>query len=133
MGFGVGSYASVWEVKSISPTMTKVRISTSRKNKMTDQYEQDFGDYVVFVGSACASKALKLKPRDRIRLGNVTVENRFDKEKHVTYYDFKAFDFEMVESNGGGNGATYAPAPTARAATPMIDNEPVLDDDDVPF
>jgi len=48
MGFRQGAYATVWEVESITDTMTKARISVSRKNKDTDQYEQDFGGFVIF-------------------------------------------------------------------------------------
>ena len=40
-------------------------MSTSRKNKETDTYEQDFSGYVMMLGHAHA-KAQKLRERDRI-------------------------------------------------------------------
>ena len=66
MGFRKDSYATVWEVNPRSETMTSVRISINRKNKQTDQYEQDFGGFAAFLGTACAQKAAKLKQKDRI-------------------------------------------------------------------
>lgn len=39
MGFRQNAYAKVWEVDRKSDTMTKLRISTSRKNKKTEEYE----------------------------------------------------------------------------------------------
>lgn len=80
--------------------MTKVRISTSRKNKMTDQYETDFSGFVDFIGKDAAPKALQLKERDRIKLGDVAVTNRYDKEKGVTYTNFACFSFEPADSGG---------------------------------
>lgn len=106
MGFRSGSYATVWSVESISNTMTKARISISRKNKQTDQYEQDFGGFVKFVGTAAASKALSLKERDRIKLGDVDVSNYYNKEKGVEYTDFKIFSFEMDDGERHTNAAS---------------------------
>ena len=45
MGFRTGAYAKVWEVTPMSDTSTKVRMSVSRKNKQTGEYEQDFSIY----------------------------------------------------------------------------------------
>ena len=110
MGFRTGSFATIWEVTPVSNTMTKARISISRKNKMTDQYEQDFGGFIVFCGTALAQKALSLKPKDRIKLGDVDVSNRYDKEKNTTYTDFKVFSYEMADGTGSGGGSSRAPS-----------------------
>ena len=93
MGFRKDSYATVWEVKPRSNTMTSARISINRKDKQTGEYVQDFGGYVSFIGTACADKAAKLKPKDRIKLGDVDVTRRYDKEKQKDYYTFKVFSF----------------------------------------
>ena len=82
--------------------MTKVRISTSRKNKMTDQYETDFSDFVDFIGKDSASKALQLKEKDRIKLGEVSTTNRYDGAKGVKYYNFACFSFE-TQDNGSSS------------------------------
>ena len=85
MGFRTGSYATIWSVESASDTRTKARISISRKNKQTGEYDTDFSGFVDFIGTAAAKKALMLKEKDRIRLGDVDVTNNYSKEKGITY------------------------------------------------
>lgn len=127
MGFRKGSYAKVWEIKPISDTMTKLRISISRKDKRTDEYVQDFGDYVACVGTMSASKASKLHEGDRIHLGDVDVCNRYDKEKRVTYTNFKIFSFETeAEMDSGDNSFSQEPM------NPVDNGEPE-DDSLLPF
>lgn len=104
MGFRTGSYAKVWEVLPVSDTRTKVRLSISRK--VNDEYVQDFGDYVYFSGTGSARKAASLKNGDRIKLGDVDVRNRYDKEKRMTYYYPTVFSFEIVND---GNAHTTPP------------------------
>ena len=94
MGFRSGVYCTVWEVKPKTNGITEGRISISKKNKMTDEYETDFSGFVAFVGSAAAQKALKLQPQDRIRIGDCEVTNTYDKEKRVTYWNPRIFSFE---------------------------------------
>lgn len=101
MGFRKDAYATVWEVTPVSETMTKVRLSTSKKNKQTDQYETDFSGFVAFVGAAAAKNAAHLAEKDRIKLGDVDVTTKYDKEKKTTYTNFTAFNFE--QQNSGGN------------------------------
>ena len=125
MGFRKDSYAKVWGVETVSDTMTKIRISTSRKNKQTGEDEQDFSGFVACVGSQAASAAAALKEGDRIKLGDVDVTNKYDKEKKVTYTNFTVFSFD-VES--GGNSAAPQPA----EPQPTVDSGEV-DDDRLPF
>lgn len=86
---------------------TKVRLSTSRKNKMTDQYETDFSGFVDFVGKDAAPRAMQLKEKDRIQLGEVAVTNRYDKEKGVTYTNFNCFSFDTGESGSRMEPSAY--------------------------
>ena len=131
MGFRKGSYATVWEVRTLTPTLTKARISIDRKNRETGEYVQDFSGFVVFIGTANASKAARLKEKDRIRLGDVDVTNRYDKEKKVEYTDYKIFDFEDANKNDGGG---TAPAQqSAPAANTMYEGNTGEEDDDLPF
>ena len=104
MGFRSGAFAKVWEVSPVSDTSTKVRLSVSRKNKQTDEYKQEFSGFVMFVGSACAAKALKLSKGARIKLGDVDVTTKYDADKKITYTNYKAFGFE--EDGGGNSGGT---------------------------
>lgn len=98
MGFRKDAYCTVWEVKQGSGNFSDARISTSKKNKQTGEYETDFSGFVRFIGSA-HQKSSSLKEKDRIKLGDCEVTNRYDKEKKVTYTSFAIFDFEMA--NGG--------------------------------
>ncbi|MBP5462716.1 MAG: hypothetical protein J6Y20_11440 [Lachnospiraceae bacterium] len=108
MGFRKESYATVWEVEPVSDTMTKGRISISRKNKNTGEYETDFSGFVSFVGTASAKKASLLKEKDRIRLGDVDVTNRYDKKNGVTYTNFKVFSFENQNENDSSDAVQKA-------------------------
>ena len=125
MGFRTGAYAKVWEVKPFSDTSVRIRLSISRKNKSTGEYEQDFSGYVTAVGTAAAKKAATLKEGDRIKLGDVDVTTKWDGEKHVTYTNFKMFSFEMVDD-------VAAPAVSNTEPQTVVDNGEV-DDSRLPF
>lgn len=103
MGFRAGAYAKVWEVSRVSDTLTNMRVSISRKNKKTGEYEQDFSGYVSAVGTAAASKAMKLREGDRIKLGDVDVTSSYDKEKKRGFNNFKVFNFEVEPGNRSNN------------------------------
>lgn len=128
MGFRKDAFATVWSVETVSDTLTKGRISISRKNKQTDEYETDFSGFVSFVGTAAAKKAARLKEKDRIKLGDVDVTNRYDKEKNTTYTNFKVFSFELPDSSG--NAAP--PAQNNTEPQPQVDGGEV-DDSRLPF
>lgn len=100
MGFRTGAFATVWSVESVNNAITKGRISISRKNKQTNEYETDFSGFVSFIGTAAASKAARLKERDRIRLGDIDVSNVYDKAKNTTYTNFKIFGFDNADETG---------------------------------
>lgn len=122
MGFRTGAYAKVWEVKPVSDTLTKLRISISKKNKQSGEYEQDFADFVAAIGTAAAKKAAGLKEGDKIKLGDVDVSNSYNKEKGIKYTNFKLFSFEI---DGGTPAPAYDPVPV------VDDGE--LDDSHLPF
>ncbi len=94
MGFRKGAYATVWEIEVINTNLVKARIAISHKDKETDKYIQDFGGYITFAGTAAAGKALKLKEKDRIRLGDVDVITKSDKDKEKWYTNFYVYSFE---------------------------------------
>lgn len=127
MGFRKEAFATIWSVESTSDTLTKARISISRKNKQTGEYDTDFSGFVSFVGTAAAKKAAGLKEKDRIRLGDVDVTNKYDKEKNVTYTNYKIFSFETQNEIDGTSRNTESPEPKK----PVDDGE--VDDDRLPF
>lgn len=95
--FGAGSYAKLWEIRERKEKYTDIRISTSKKNKETGNYEQDFGDFARLVGKAHEA-AEDLNDGDRFKIIKCGVENRYNKEKKVTYYNFVIFEIEPVET-----------------------------------
>lgn len=106
MGFRTGSFAKIWEVED-KERSTRVRMSISRKNKETGEYDQEFNGYCSLIGTAHA-KAQRLKRGDRIRLGDVDVTNTYDKEKGREFVNYKCFSFEFADdldsSSGGSRG-----------------------------
>jgi hypothetical protein len=129
MGFRTGAFCKVWDVDQISDRKVKLRVSISQKQK-DGEYLQDFSDFPVCLGSACANQASRLKRGDVIKLGDVDVSNRYDKEKKVTYYDFKIFSFEKVDSHGSSPDNKAAPV---KSKKPVDDVEPEADDAPLPF
>lgn len=128
MGFRAGAYATVWEVKPKSDANTIVRISTSKKNKATGEFEQDFSGFVAFVGKDAAAKAAQLHEKDRIKLGDVDVTTKYNKENKITYTNYACFSFEM---NDGNSSQSTQPAPAASEGDNP--NDGVIGGDNVPF
>lgn len=125
MGFRNGAYATVWEVTPMSDTFTKIKISVSRKNKQTGEYETDFSGFVGCIGTAAANKALNLKERDRIQLGDTDVSTTWNDEKKVQYTNFKVFSFELADRQGAPENQQHS----------VDDGEPEVDveNEDLPF
>ena len=98
MGFRSGAYATVWSVEATdSPKVTDVRISTSKKNKDTGEWEQDFSGFCRFVADA-SQKALKLKKQDRIKILGCEVTNSYNKETKSGTVRYTVFDYEMADT-----------------------------------
>ncbi len=118
MGFRKDAYATVWEVSRVSDTMTKGRISVSRKDRQTGQYETDFSGFVSFIGTAAANKALNLGERDRIKLGDVDVSTRYDKETGKEYINYKVFSFEKDDGSGFSSQQSAPAEPSSNEPEP---------------
>ena len=99
MGFRTGAYAKIWDIQPGRGNTTNVRLSVSKKNKETDEYENDFSGFCTFIGNARAG-AEKLKTGDVVKLGDVDVSTFYSKEKAKEYVTYKVFSFEFA--NGGG-------------------------------
>lgn len=124
MGFRTGAYAKIWEVTPMSDTSTKVRMSISRKNKQTGEYEQDFSGFVLCIGTAAARKASQLHEGSRIKIGDCDVTTKYDSQKKITYTNFKMFSFE--DEDGG--------EPAAEPTDPQHDvDSGEIDDNRLPF
>lgn len=133
MGFRKDAWASVWSVEEGRGNTMKVRISTSHKKKDSNEYEQDFSGFCMFIGTAKA-KAEKLKPKDRIKLGDVDVTTWYNKEKGVEYITYKVFDFETSNNTGNFDAPTKQPkgAKKTSGLEDIIEDGDV-EEDDLPF
>jgi len=96
--FSAGSYAKIWEVKAINENYSDIRISTSKKDKTTGEYSQDFGGFVRMVGQA-HSQMSYLSEGDRFKIVRCGVENHYNKEKKTTYNNFVIFEIETEETS----------------------------------
>lgn len=103
MGFRTGAYAKIWDVSPMSDTSTKLRLSISRKNKKTGEFEEDFSGFVLAIGTANAAKAAKLSKGDRIKLGDVDVSTKYDRDSKTTYVNYKLFSFDLSDAPAGDN------------------------------
>lgn len=95
--FSAGSYAKIWEIKAINEKYSDIRISTSKKDKNTGEYSQDFGGFVRMVGQA-HSQMQYLNEGDRFKIVRCGVENSYNKEKKTTFNNFIIFEIESDEA-----------------------------------
>lgn len=127
MGFRQDArFVKVWEVEN-KGNYHIVSLSTSKKNKDTNEYETDFSSkFVRFIGTA-HTLAADLKKGDTIKLGSCEVTNKYDKEKNTTYTNYLVYSFEKEVDNNNSNNQS----------TPKIDNSlidiPNDEDSELPF
>ena len=140
MGFKTGAYCTVWEVTPEKEFSTKLQISISRKNK-DGEYEQDFSGFVYANGTGAAKKAAQLQKKDRIRLGDVDVTTTYNKEKKVTYTNYKVYNFATSDDERFNLSAKEfvaaindnAQTTAAKPASKPVNVEPEISADDVPW
>ena len=114
--FAVNNYAKIWNHEDKGRS-SLVEMSTSRKDRETGEYRNDFSSkYVRFVGKA-HDKLANLQENGRILITEcgVTIEPGNDGKY---YTNFKVFDFENADAG--------------RASSPMVASVED-DDDDLPY
>lgn len=109
MGFANNKLAKIWELKA-KDKYYEVKISTSKKDKANDRYEQDFSSFVRFIGKA-ADKAKDLKGDEMIKLIEVETSNKYDNENKKVYYNFVVWDFELYNKDGKSKADDDNPPP----------------------
>ena len=135
MGFRQNGYMTVWSTEpSSTGTTTKVRLSSSRKNKQTDQYEQDFSGFCTFIGQA-HQDAAHLKPKDRIKILECDVGTFYDKEKKREYVNYKVFSFTMADGSQPAQKTSHTPEKDQRRPATLEEDLPEDDfnEEDCPF
>ena len=146
MGFRDGAYATVWEVTEQGNGFSRVRLSTSRKNKETGKYTTDFSGFVNLVATAHKDirkilDALSDYDYCRIKIGGCDVSNRYDKEKEREYTNFTIFSFEMSDSSSSSENSkedsskkpTRSNKKTGKASTSPLSDFDDEEDGDLPF
>ena len=132
MGFKNNAFATVWTIEPVSDVMTKARISISKKNRQTGAYEADFSGFVAFVGKNAAQKAITLKEKDRIKLGDVDCRTHYDEKKKITYYNFNIFSFEMADEANPNHASKKSPEEFDPSNIPNVDDGEI-NSDEYPF
>ena len=120
MSFRKNARCTVWSVQPVSDTMTKVNLSSDGKTR-DGTYEKDFSGFVAFIGTANAKKALSLKEKDHIILGDCEVKMTYGDDKRPKYTNFNVFSFEMAEYKAKGGTASG----NSKQADEGIDYNPV--------
>lgn len=122
MGFAVGQYAKIKEVKEVKEKYSVVKLSFSKKNKTTNQYETDFIAFASFVGDAHLQRPME---NQRIKITACDVANCYVKDDKIEFLKnprYVVYGYELQDSNG------TAPQPIKVEQAMAI-----ADDDDLPF
>ena len=134
---GKGGYARVWKVTK-KEKYSEARLTTSKKDKNTGEYKQDFShNFVRFVGKAHRDISELNIPEKGINIQILDGEttNEYSKEKEQTYTNYAVYDFTVAESNGNNGGSQKkAAAPVAQKSAPKQQTSSADDaDDELPF
>ena len=122
MGLRTNCYATIWKIEP-KEKFTKVQASTSKKDKTTGNYETDWSGFINFVGQA-HTEIVKYKEKDRIKIEEFEVTNKYDKEKKVTYTNYSVFKISDANNN----------AATQSASAKLDSDDPSkVDEDGLPF
>lgn len=123
---------SVFAVYPKTNGVTQIRGCTSRRNKDTGEFENDFSGYCSCIGNQCAQKALTLKPADghpvRIRLGDIEVRQVFEKgadgKQKLQYTNFNIYSFDTSEESEKKTAASNEPPnPVYEGISDDVDEE----------
>jgi single-strand DNA-binding protein len=129
MGFRQDAYAKVWNVED-KGNYSVVELSTSKKDKQTNEYKTDFSSkFVRFIGTA-HSQVKGLDKGASIKLGNCEVTNSYNKETKTSYTNFLVFSFELP--NGNTSRATTNSQPQKSSSDGFM-NIPDGIDEELPF
>lgn len=132
MGFRTGSYATVWGIEN-KGNYSIVEMSTSKKNKQTDQYETDFSSkFVRFIGGAHTNSE-GLTRGSKIKIGDCEVTNSYNKETKTGYTNFLVFSFEDANNGGANNSDNNKPAPSQAKGDGFMNISDGLDSEELPF
>ena len=110
MGFCTNAYAKIKEVVEKQPNYTVCKVTITKKNKMTNEYELQFSGICKFIGNAHKSVPLA---DQRIKITSCDVTNCYkDKDGNLQFNknpQYLIFGYELQESINGSTPPTYNP------------------------
>jgi hypothetical protein len=110
MGFSSGSFAKIKEVVEKQANYTVCKVTITKKNKLTNQYELQFSAHCRFVGNAHKSVPLK---DQRIKITSCDVTNCYtDKDGNLQFTknpQYVVFGYELQESQGASASMPHNP------------------------
>lgn len=128
MGFGTEKFAHIWKLEN-KGNYHVAEMSTSKKNKETEQYETDWANKFVRLVGTAHQQADSLDISKNVKIGACEVTNKYDKEKNTTYTNYVIFGFEDVN-----NGSSQPSRPTpSNASSDGFMNIPDGIDEELPF
>lgn len=128
MGFGTGKFAHIWKLEN-KGNYHVAEMSTSKKNKETEQYETDWANKFVRLVGTAHQQADSLDISKNVKIGACEVTNKYDKEKNTTYTNYVIFGFEDVNN---GSSQSLRPTPS-NASSDGFMNIPDGIDEELPF
>ena len=129
MGFGVNSYAKIKEVVEKHDNYSVCKITITKKNKLTNEYELQFSAHCRFVGNAHKSVPMA---DQRIKITSCDVTNCYkDKDGNLQFSknpQYVVFGYELQESQGASANVPYNPYDNGVNFEDLSSNS-----DDLPF
>ena len=129
MGFGVNSYAKIKEVVEKHDNYSVCKITVTKKNKLTNEYELQFSAHCRFVGNAHKSVPMK-DQRSKITSCDVTncYKDKDGKLQFTKNPQYVVFGYELQESQGASANVPYNPYDNGVNFEDLSSNS-----DDLPF
>lgn len=110
MGFGVNCYAKIKEVVEKRDNYSVCKITVTKKNKLTNEYELQFSAHCRFVGNAHKSVPMA---DQRIKITSCDVTNCYkDKDGNLQFTknpQYVVFGYELQESQGASANVPFNP------------------------
>ena len=110
MGFSQGSFAKIKEVVEKHDNYSVCKITITKKNKLTNEYELQFSAHCRFVGNAHKSVPMK---DPRIKITSCDVTNCYkDKDGNLQFNknpQYVVFGYELQESQGASANVPFNP------------------------
>ncbi len=101
-----GSVVTLWDIKP-SEKSTKCKVTVSQKDKKTNTWETQFNSFALFAGQA-HNFISGMKEKDRVKITQFDISNKYDKEKKITYWNLTVWECEDANSPNQGSDLPFA-------------------------